>query len=440
LLAAVALGITLAPLNSTMIAVALPDIQDAFGVSVAGTAWLVTIYLAAMAVGNPIGGRLGDQFGRRRVYLFGLVWFGIVSIGCAFAPNLPVLIALRTQQALAGALSFPNGSAMIREAVPLERRGSAFGMIGLSTGLAAASGPPMGGFLVHHFGWASIFWANAPVIAAALFLSWRSLPRTAPKAIARPPFDVLGSAQFAVMLGAIITIPTLVRLDQPLIAVGSGVVALALALIFGRRELRIAAPVVDLRLFRRRAFAAACGSIALSNFVMYTTLLAMPLYLRQVRDRDEQVIGLTLVGLMVFAGLWGPIGGRITDRSGRWLPAVAGAVLLCAGVALLAWRVHTALLWPMVVALGIMGIGLGVSGAPVQTAAVEAVPMSETGAAAGIFSTSRYMGSVVGSTLLAAVFADKPGPGDSGTFVGLFALLTAVALIAIWVNAQIERR
>ena len=87
-----------------MIAVALPDIQDAFGVSVTATAWLVTIYLVAMAVGQPIGGRLGDLYGRRRVYLFGLAWFAIASAGCAFAPNLLVLILFRTQQALAGAL------------------------------------------------------------------------------------------------------------------------------------------------------------------------------------------------------------------------------------------------------------------------------------------------------------------------------------------------
>ena len=86
-----------------MIAIAIPDIQDAFGVSVSDTAWLVTLYLVAMAAGQPVGGALGDQLGRRRVYLFGLAWFALASIGCALSPNLPVLILFRTQQALAGA-------------------------------------------------------------------------------------------------------------------------------------------------------------------------------------------------------------------------------------------------------------------------------------------------------------------------------------------------
>src|SRR4051794_6994015 len=170
LLTAIALGAMLAPLNSTMIAVALPEIQHSFGVSVTATSWLVTLYLAAMAAGQPIGGRLGDQLGRRPVYLFGLAWFAIASAGCAFAPNLAVLIIFRTQQALAGALSFPNGTAMVREAIPEARRASAYGMVGLGVGMAAASGPPIGGLLVHYFGWSAIFWANVPVVIAALIL------------------------------------------------------------------------------------------------------------------------------------------------------------------------------------------------------------------------------------------------------------------------------
>src|SRR5690606_17155076 len=131
------------------------------------------------------------------VYLIGLAWFGIASAGCAFAPNLEWLIVFRTQQALAGALSFPNGAAMVREAVPAERRATAFGTIGLATGIAAASGPPLGGALVHLFGWSAIFWANVPMVGLALVLGWRSLPRILPKRTERPRFDVTGTVLFA---------------------------------------------------------------------------------------------------------------------------------------------------------------------------------------------------------------------------------------------------
>jgi EmrB/QacA subfamily drug resistance transporter len=440
LLPAIAIGTTLAPLNSTMIAVALPDIQRAFSVSVTATASLVTLYLVAMAVGQPIGGRLGDIYGRRRVYLLGLSWFAIASAGCAFAPSLFWLIVFRTQQALAGAMSFPNGTAMVREAVPEERRGSAFGMVGLATGLAAASGPPIGGALVHAFGWSAIFWANVPVVALAVILGWSSLPQSAVRRDTRTPFDLPGSALFAASLASVIVIPTLFKLGEPLLAAIAGLSGVALGVCFVRWELRTTAPVVDVRLFTRPHFAAACASIGVSNLVMYTTLLALPLYLENVRGYGAQVAGLTLVALSAFSALWGPIGGRWTDRRGRWLPAVAGALVLLVGAILLTVGVNRTGLGLVVIALATMGLGLGVSGAPVQTAAVEAVPVGKTGSAAGLFSTARYLGSVTGSTLLAVVFVQRPTFGQADRFVGLFAGLSIFALVGIAANARIAER
>ena len=440
LLLAIAIGTTLAPLNSTMIAVALPEIQQAFGVSVTATAILVTLYLVAMAVGQPIGGRLGDLFGRRRVYLAGLIWFAVASLGCAFAPSLPLLILFRTQQALAGALSFPNGAAIIREAVPEARRGSAFGVVGMATGLAAAAGPPLGGVLVHVFGWPAIFWANVPVVAAAVALGWQSLPRHSPQRAERPPFDIAGSVLFAGALGSVILIPTLVKMERSLLAVGAGLAGIVLGLAFVRWELRTPAPVVDMRLFQRPHFAAACTSIGLSNLVMYTALLALPLYLEAVRGLGVQVAGFTLVALSAFAALWGPIGGRWTDQRGRWLPAVAGAVMLLVGTILLTVAVTRPELTLLVIALAVMGLGIGVAGAPVQTAAVEAAPRAQTGSAAGIFSTARYLGSVTGSTVLAMVFIQRPEVGQTAPFVGLFAGLSLVAALGIIANARIAER
>lgn len=440
LLPAIAIGTTLAPLNSTMIAVALPEIQRSLAVSVTATSALVTLYLVAMAVGQPIGGRLGDLYGRRRVYLVGLIWFAVASAGCAFAPNLLTLIFFRTQQALAGAMSFPAGTAMIREAVPEARRGSAFGVISLATGLAAASGPPLGGALVHAFGWPAIFWANVPVVAAAIALGWQSLPRRTVERTSRSPLDIPGIGLFAASLGALILIPTLIKLGQPPLAMLAAVASVVLALVFVRWERRASSPVVDVRLFTRPHFAAACASIGLSNLVMYTTLLALPLYLEGVRGYGVQSSGLILVALSAFAALWGPIGGRWTDRQGRWLPAVAGAIMLLVGTVLLTVGVGSPELGLVVFALATMGLGLGISGAPVQTAAVEAVPPERTGSAAGLFSTTRYLGSVTGSTVLAAVFVQHPAAGQATPFVALFAGLSGAALLGIVVNARIADR
>ncbi len=440
LLPAIALGTTLAPLNSTMIAVGLPEIQGAFGVSITATSWLVTIYLVAMAAGQPIGGRLGDTYGRRRVYLIGLTLFGIASAGCAFAPDLGWLIFFRTMQALAGALSFPNGAAMVREAIPRERRGAAFGMVGMATGIAAGLGPPLGGLLVHAFGWASIFWANVPVIAVALLLGWRSLPRRLPQRTMRSRFDVAGTGLLTLALALIILIPTSLRIGNAALAVGVGFLGIAIGWGFARWELRTPAPVVNLRLFASPHFAAACAAVGLGNLVMYTTLLALPLYLEGLLHRGVQTSGFVLIALSALAAVCGPLGGRWSDRFGRWLPAVTGGLATLLGAIVIVAGVSRESISIIVAALAIMGVGIGVSGASVQTAAVESVPLDAAGAAAGIYSTARYLGSVAGSTVLAALFAQRSGDATGGRFVLLFAGLSVVAGGGVVANSLIAAR
>lgn len=440
LLVTIAIGTTLAPLNSTMIAVALPDIQRAFDASVTSTAWLVALYLVAMATGLPIGGRLGDLYGRRPVYLAGLIWFAIASLGCAFAPSLIWLVVFRLQQALAGTLIFPNGAALVREAVPEERRGMAFGMVGLAASVAAASGPAVGGLLVEPLGWASIFWANVPLIGVALVLGWRSLPRRAGDGGGRRRFDIGGSTLLAAALASMIVVPTMLRGDRPWLAVLAAVAGAGLGWAFVYWEQRTPAPVVDLALFERSRFTAACASILLGNIVMYSTLLAIPLYVEGVRGDSLRTTGLVLAAMSAFSALSTPLGGRLTDRLGGWVPAVAGAALVLGGAVMTSAGIHSGDLTSVVVALAILGLGLGIAGAPVQTAAVEAVPAANAGSAAGIHSTSRYIGSVIGSSVLAMVFAAQPGAGDASRFVALFAGLAVVALVSVFAHAHIGGR
>ncbi|MBA2468486.1 MAG: MFS transporter [Chloroflexia bacterium] len=440
LLLAVAAGITLAPLNSTMIAVALPEIQGAFGISITASSWLVTLYLVAMAAGQPVGGRLGDLYGRRRVYLAGLIGFGLASLGCALAPGLEWLIAFRMLQGRAGALSLPNGTAMIREAIPEDRRGAAFGTIGMAAGIAAGLGPPLGGILVHSFGWGAIFWANVPVIAMALMLGWRSLPRPRRASPARAGFDMPGTALLTIALTLVILIPTALKVGGAMFAIGAGLLGLATGWGFVRWELKASAPVIDLRLFAPRHFAAACAAVALGNLVMYTTLLALPLFLEGVLRRGVQVSGYTLVVLSALSALFGPIGGRWSDRAGRWLPAVAGGAAILLGAIVVALGVGWERIPVIVGGLAIMGVGLGTSGAAIQTAAMESVPLARAGSAAGIFSTSRYLGSIVGSTILAASFARRAGESDGGRYLVLFTGLAVVAIGAIIANALVADR
>ena len=141
----VTLATMLAPLNSTMIAVAMPDIMRHFDAGIATAGWLITAYLVAMASLMPLAGKIGDRFGRRRFVLGGLALFGLASLAAAAAPNLSLLLLFRVLQAVAGALIVPNGAALLRLAVPELRRGRSFGLLGAGVGLAAGLGPPIGG-------------------------------------------------------------------------------------------------------------------------------------------------------------------------------------------------------------------------------------------------------------------------------------------------------
>jgi MFS family permease len=243
----------------------------------------------------------------------------------------------------------------------------------------------------------------------------------------------------ALALSGLLVVPTLLKVDRAALAVIAGVTGLVVGATFLWWELRSRDPVVEVRLFGARDFSAACASIFLSNMVMYTSLLALPLYLEEVRGHDARVTGLTLAVLSGLAALAGPVGGRWADGRGRRLPAIAGAVLLCAGAVAQAFAANDVPLWPLAVALGLMGLGIGVQGAPVQTAAIEATPPAKTGAAAGVYSTSRYLGSVTGAGILAIVLAEKPGMGEDGRFVWLFAGLAMVAVLGAAVNGIIGR-
>jgi MFS family permease len=369
-IAAVALGTVLAPLNSTMIAVALPQIADDFHVSVGTVSWLVTGYLIALAIGQPLAGRIGDAVGRRRPMMFGLAGFGLASIGAAVAPSLALLIAFRIAQAVTGAVVFPNGAAVLRTVLPAPRRGRGFGILGAVLGAAAAIGPLVGGLVVSIGDWRAIFLVNIPLVAGALWLTWRHVPSV--------PCPRSPSAGF-----------------------------------------------LGLSVFRRARFRAAAAGVALSNLAFYTTLIATPVLLADVRGWSSADVGLALAALSLPAALVAPIGGRMSDRWGRRLPAVAGNSLLVVAAAPLALDPQLASGF-LIGLLVVMGCGVGLGMASLQTAAVEAVPAADAGSAAGMFSTSRYLGSIAGTLVLAAIL--EP---EADAFRGVFVMVLAAAIASV---------
>ena len=371
-LAAVALSGTLLPLNSTMLAVALPDIASGVGGGVAASSWLVTAYVVAMATLGPFAGRLGDRLGRRRVLLWGLFTFAAASAAAGVAPSLELLIAAPLGQAIAGSLVFPNAIALLRDALPEGRRAAGFGLLGSAVGVAAAIGPALGGVLVGALGWRAIFLVNVPVVAGAVALSLRSLPLGAPAgehasaAPARPRWDWA----------------------QPL---------------------------------RVPVFGAATAAVGLSNLAMYGTLLAVPVVLAGRPGWSAADAGLALAMLSVAMIAVAPLGGRLADRRGHRLPAAGGLALLTVAAASLAAMGAAPSAVGLAGALLLAGVGLGLANAALQTAAIEAVDARHAGVASGLFSTGRYAGSIVAALLLAALL------GGGAVRAGSFFVVLAVA-------------
>lgn len=373
MLVAVALGAVLAPLNSTMIAVAIPEIAGDFDASISSVGWLVTAYLIVIGAFQPVAGRLGDRYGRRRLFLLGLVGFAAASLGAALAPNLAVLIAFRVVQAIAGGLSFPNGAALVRFAVPPERRAASFGVVWGVASAAAAIGPTLGGLIVEGSGWRAMFYASVPVAVAATVLGLRTLPRS----------EVL---------------------------TGSEVAATS-----------------TIGLLRNRGFSAATAGIALSNLAMYTTLLAVPIVLIDDRAWSVAAAGLGLTVLSAPSAVLSPVGGRLADRYGRRHPAVLG--LSISTVALLPLALGVESPASLLACLGFAGVGFGLAFVALQTAAIESAPVQSAGAAAGLFSTSRYVGGIVGSLVLG--LALESAPGEVTGFQVVAAVIVVSSLLSV---------
>lgn len=367
-------AVSLVPLNSTMIAVALPAIADDFQLEPGSTAVLVTAYLVVMMVLQPIAGRVGDQIGTRPSAIGALVGFGLASVLAAVAASFTVLLVARVLQAVAGAAMTPNVQAIVRANLADERRGRAFGVLGAGIGVGAAAGPVVGGVLLELAGWPAMFWASAIVTVGAVAL----LVRVRPAVVDR-------TAGFSF---------------TPL---------------------------------TRAPFVAACTTQAAINLAMYTALLVVPVLLT-ARHWGEATIGLALLGLTAGMVVLGPVGGWVSDRVGRRAPVVAGAAVAVAGTALVATLGVTS---PAALVFGLlgMGAGLGFAGASLQAAALEAVPVAMAGAAAGVLSTSRYIGSTAGTVAIALLM----GEGAAGARSVLL-LALAGAVVAVAAATRIEVR
>ncbi|MGW0081415.1 MFS transporter [Streptomyces sp. NPDC003393] len=407
-LAICCMSLLIVSLDNTVLNVALPSLQRDFHATTSGLQWTIDAYTLVLASLLMLAGSTADRIGRRRVFMTGLVVFGIGSLLCSLAPDLELLIVFRMVQAVGGSMLNPVAMSIITNTFTDPReRARAIGAWGAVVGISMAAGPLVGGLLVESVGWRSIFWVNLPVALAAILLTLRFVPESrAPKARRPDPVgQVLVIALFGALTYAIIEAPhASAALVLPFAAV-------ALAALIGLLwyEPRRTEPLIDLRFFRSAPFSGATviavsGFAALGGFLFLSTL-----YLQNVRGLDALHAGLWMLPMAGPTFLFAPLSGRLVGNRGPRLPLlIAGTAMTASAVLFAAFEAETSDL-TLLIGYLLFGIGFGFVNAPITNTAVSGMPRAQAGVAAAVASTSRQLGQTLGVAVVGALLASGVG-------------------------------
>ena len=421
---ALVIGFFMILVDTTIVSVANPAIKAALDPdtnNLDNVVWVTSAYLLAYAVPLLITGRLGDRFGPKRIYLGGLAIFTLASLACGLSSTLTMLIVFRAVQGLGAALMTPQTMAVITRTFPPQRRGAAMGLWGATSGVAMLVGPLAGGLLVDGFGWEWIFFINLPVGVIGFILAARLVPdlQTHPHR-----FDILG-----VFLSAIALFLIVFGLQEGehfdwdawiWTTIAAGLIVMAL-FIWQQAKTR-SEPLVPLGLFRDRNFSVANLGIATVGFTVTAMSLPMQFFYQLARGLTPTESALLLIPMAVLAGVLSPVAGRVLDRVDPRLLLVPGLLLTAIS---LFW--YAALMnpdtpiWMFLLPSGLLGIAQAGMWGPLATTATRNLQPRQAGAGAGIYNTTRTIGSVLGSASIAAFMqgrleANLPGAGSGGEF------------------------
>jgi EmrB/QacA subfamily drug resistance transporter len=419
-LVATILGSTVVFLDATVVNVALPAIADGLDAGLAGQQWVVEAYMLALVSLLLVGGSLGDQFGRRRMFVVGLLGFGVTSVLCAVAPTVEFLIAARALQGITGALLVPGSLAIVAASFEGAERGKAVGTWTAWTGIATVIGPAGGGALIGATSWRAIFWINLPLIAVTVALTLHSV-RESRDAEAFHGIDWLGIALSAAGLGG----PVFALIEQPVRGWGDPLVwipfvaGIACFALFVLREARARHPMLDLTLFRIRNFAVANLTTLATYAGLIGGLFFVGLYLQQVVGYSPLEAGLATTPISLILFVLSPRWGKLASGTGPRLPMTVGPIVGGIGLLLLL-RVNSDPNYAgdVLPALIVFGLGLSATVAPLTATVLDSVEERHVGIASGVNNgISRVagllaiavLGAVISAYFAANVNGDLPG-------------------------------
>jgi EmrB/QacA subfamily drug resistance transporter len=385
-LAVAILGSTMGFLDGTVVNVALPVMQRQLAAAVDAVQWIVEAYALMVAALVLVGGALGDELGRRHVFVIGTVIFTLASLGCGLSPNIDALIVLRGVQGVGAALLVPGSLALISAAYPENTRPVAIGTWSAATSIAAAVGPLLGGWMVTHYSWRLVFFINVPLGAVVSVAATRKVPETRDPEAAG--IDWAGAVLVTVALGAIVwallEAPRLGGLSSPaaLVPLLLGVMILG---VFVTVEARSRRPMVPLSLFRSRTFAGANLLTLLLYAALGASFFFVPFNLIEVQRYSPAAAGAALVPFVASVSLLSRWAGSLVRRHGARLPLVAGPLVAALGLGLLAMPGTSGSYWSTFFpGILVLGIGMGITIAPLTTAVMASVGANHAGVASGI--------------------------------------------------------
>jgi EmrB/QacA subfamily drug resistance transporter len=402
-LSALCMGFFMILLDTTIVSIAIPAMVRGLATDLNSVVWVMSIYLLTYAVPMLFTSRLGDRFGPKRVFLAGLIVFTAASLWCGLSGTAEMLIAARAVQGFGAALMTPQTLAFITHLFPPARRGPAMGLWGGVAGLATITGPLLGGILVDSLGWQWIFFVNVPVGAVGILMTLFLVPDWQPGHA--HSFDIPGILLAAAGLGLIVfgvqngqqyhwgTVVGPVTIVELIV---SGLLLLVLFLAWqhvNRNE-----PLLPLRVFANRNFSVGSLTSVAIGFAMTGMFIPLVIYIQDVLGLSPTLGGLLMAPMSLLSGLVAPFIGRLSDRINAKYLVMFGFVALAAGLAVIAAQARTdtapLLLVPALLACG---LGTGSVFAPMSNVAMSSVDRALTGAASGIFNTSRQLGGVLGS-------------------------------------------
>jgi MFS transporter, DHA2 family, multidrug resistance protein len=390
-------------LDATILSVALPTLGRSLDASTGQLQWFVAAYTLVFAAALVPGGMLGDRFGRKRMLIVSLLLFGAASIACALAPSAETFIAARALLGLGGAVMLPMVLASLPVLFDETERPRAIGAITAAAMLGYPIGPLLGGWMLTRFDWSWVFLINVPVVVLAVIAVIVLMPES--RSSVRQRVDLVGVALSAGGL-ALLTYGIINAGDRSwsdgaaLLEVLGGTLALAAFVLWERR---IEAPLVDLRLFRSRAFTWGASLSSVVSFVMFGLLFTVPLYFQVVRGVDAQGSGLRLLPLIAGMLLGGAFADRLVARAGASTVAALGLALLAAGFVFGAMTTigtgdAQALAW-----IALSGLGLGLVLPTTIDAALGAVPDESSGVSSAVLQAFRMVGGALGAAILGAL-------------------------------------